>query len=169
MSYLGARCRISPTIHHGAALSPAEIAQCRGMSPADCLTDSCPPPLRSSPDAYGKPLPVELGDAGQWYDRAQKAGLRTAPASAISQVPPGSIAVWNDGKFGHVDVVIRNDGSALHVSEANWGRVPQAASKFERDNAITSSFNHHEERSLSYAAAATRSKSYKLAGFILPE
>jgi surface antigen len=121
------------------------------------------------PKITGKPLPAELGDAGQWYDRAQKAGLRTAPASAISQVPPGSIAVWNDGKFGHVGVVIRNDGSALHISEANWGRVPQAASKFERDNVITSSFNRHEERKLSYAAAATRSKSYKLVGFILPE
>lgn len=121
------------------------------------------------PKISGKPLPDGLGDAGKWYESAQKAGLRTAPASAISQVPPGSIAVWSDGKFGHVGVVVRNDGAALHITEANWGRVPQSATKFERENTITSSFNRHEERTLAYSAAATRSKTYKLEGFILPE
>lgn len=121
------------------------------------------------PKVTGKPLPANLGDAGQWYQNAQKAGLKTAPKTAIEQVPPGAIAVWSDGKFGHVGVVIRNDGKSLQVSEANWGPLASGATKFEKDNVITSRFNRHDERTLKYADAETRNGNYKLEGFILPE
>lgn len=121
------------------------------------------------PKITGEPLPAELGNAGQWYTNAQSLGMKTAPPSDAGLVPPGSIAVWDDGKLGHVGVVTRNDGSALEISEANWGPVRADASQFERENAITASFNRHAERKLSHTAAQVRSGTYKLAGFILPE
>lgn len=116
----------------------------------------------------GKPLPADLGEAGEWYEAAKAKGLKTAPAEAIDKVPPGAIAVWDDSEDGHVAVVISNSGTELVVTEANFGRFATGASKFERDNAITASFNKHEERTLAYAGARERGK-YKLLGFILPE
>ena len=109
-----------------------------------------------------------MGDAGQWYDKAQKAGLKTATADSIAQVPPGSIAVWTDGQFGHVAVIIRNDGKSLHITEANWGPMAAGATKFEKNKLITASFNRHEERTLAYSQAQARD-AYKLVGFIVPD
>ena len=122
------------------------------------------------PKITGKPLPAGLGDAGQWYEKAQQAGLKTAAADAMAKVPAGSIAVWSDGKFGHVAVVVRNDGTSLHITEANWGRMRDDATEFEKKNMITKSFNKHEERTLAYADARERDGgTYKLVGFIVPD
>jgi surface antigen len=121
------------------------------------------------PQITGKPLPAGLGDAGQWYEKAKQSGLKTTSADAIGHVPPGSIAVWSDGKAGHVAVVVRNDGKSLQVTEANWGKLSPGATRFEKDNIITSSFNKHEERTLGYTQAQSRGGSYKLVGFIVPE
>jgi surface antigen len=117
----------------------------------------------------GKNLPIR-GDAGQWYAAAQQAGLPTAPKTDIAKIPPGSIAVWSDGQAGHVAVVTKNEPGQLTVSEANWGGPRKDATKFERDNIITSRFDKHDERPLKYADAEGRMNGkYQLLGFILPE
>lgn len=45
-------------------------------------------------------VPAGLGNAKDWFANAQKVGLPTIGPTASP--PPGSVAVWNTGAFGHV-------------------------------------------------------------------
>lgn len=119
---------------------------------------------------YGKYGTQDLsfrGNAADWYSEANRLGLRTLPAGDIASVPPGAIAVWDNGGAGHVAIVVDNTGSGLTLSEANWGQLPDKASAYEKDHIVTKEFGKHQERTIQYTGLANRS-GYTLLGFILP-
>ena len=109
------------------------------------------------------------GDAQNWLGKGKAAGWKTLDKSKISEAPAGAAVVWQYGSFGHVGIVVRNDGKGLLVTEANWGHLdPSFPTKWAKDNVITVRFNKHDERPLTYAQAANRGN-YVLIGFVLPE
>ncbi|MEU6034428.1 CHAP domain-containing protein [Actinomadura sp. NPDC047616] len=57
---------------------------------------------------------VNWGDAKTWDDAAKKVRLKVDRTPKV-----GNIAVWNDGRFGHVAYVARVDGSKIVVEEYN--------------------------------------------------
>ena len=64
-------------------------------------------------------IPAGLGNANQWFERAQARGLAVAGPTAIP--PVGAVAVWNTGALGHVaEVVGTLPGGGIQVSEENW-------------------------------------------------
>lgn len=63
-------------------------------------------------------VPAGLGDAGQWLANAQKVGLPTIGPTATP--PPGSVAVWGTGTFGHVAEVTGQVAGGFTVAEENF-------------------------------------------------
>lgn len=64
-------------------------------------------------------IPPGLGNARDWFANAQKAGLPTVGAGATP--PPGSVAVWSTGAFGHVaEVIGALPGGGFQVAEENF-------------------------------------------------
>ncbi|HHJ6477583.1 TPA: peptidoglycan hydrolase PcsB, partial [Streptococcus pyogenes] len=56
------------------------------------------------------------GNGGQWAYSAQAAGYRTGSTPMV-----GAIAVWNDGGYGHVAVVVEvQSASSIRVMESNY-------------------------------------------------
>ncbi|HER9545972.1 TPA: CHAP domain-containing protein [Streptococcus pyogenes] len=56
------------------------------------------------------------GNGGQWAYSAQAAGYRTGSTPMV-----GAIAVWNDGGYGHVAVVVEVQSSSnIRVMESNY-------------------------------------------------
>lgn len=61
-------------------------------------------------------IPAGLGNANQWFGRAQAMGLPTGQTPVV-----GSVAAFNTGPFGHVaEVVSVQDATHFKVSEENW-------------------------------------------------
>lgn len=68
-------------------------------------------------------VPAGLGDANQWFQRAQEKGLPTGQAPAV-----GSVAVWGAGPgtsaFGHVAEVVALIPGGFRVAEENFTGGP---------------------------------------------
>ncbi len=66
-----------------------------------------------------------VGNAGEWFSRAQQAGVETTDAS---HPVPGAIAVFGGGGYGHVAIVksVNENGSfvvsEMNVVNTNYGR-----------------------------------------------
>lgn len=55
------------------------------------------------------------GNGGQWADSARREGY------SVGETPKtGSVAVWNDGGYGHVAVVVGVKGNQIQVKESNY-------------------------------------------------
>ena len=124
--------------------------------------------------ATGIALPF-TGNASGWYGQAKNTeGFRVIPATDISKAPPGAIAVWDNGGYGHVAFVKSNDGAnSITFAEANWGKIDtegktEDAITFLRKEAITRRFNRVDLHPKTYADAQIRSPNYKLLGFMIP-
>src|SRR5205085_37010 len=63
-------------------------------------------------------IPGGLGNAADWLRNAQAAGLPTI--GPTNSPPPGSVAVWNTGTFGHVAEVVGTVPGGFQVAEENW-------------------------------------------------
>lgn len=72
-------------------------------------------------------IPAGLGNAYQWYARAQQKGLPTIGPTLSP--PVGAVAVWGpglpgSGGFGHVAEVIRQTANGFLVAEENFSGGP---------------------------------------------
>lgn len=63
-------------------------------------------------------VPAGLGNANEWLANAQKMGLPTIGPTASP--PPGAVAVWGTGAFGHVAEVVGQVPGGFQVAEENW-------------------------------------------------
>lgn len=63
-------------------------------------------------------IPPGLGNARDWFANAAKAGLPTIGPTTTP--PPGSVAVWGTGAFGHVAEVVGTVPGGFKVAEENW-------------------------------------------------
>lgn len=68
-------------------------------------------------------IPAGLGNANQWLTNAQARGLPTIGPNAAP--PPGSVAVWGNGPFGHVAEVVGQIPGGFQVSEENFTGLGQ--------------------------------------------
>jgi surface antigen len=117
------------------------------------------------------------GHAKDWIERAkaQPDRFTVLPASDIAKAPPGAIAVWSGGSYGHVGFVDSNDGkNSVTFAEANWGPAQKTGNPqvdaFMKSEAITDNFNKVSINQRSYEGAASRnSGGLSLIGFILPK
>lgn len=62
-------------------------------------------------------IPSGLGNANEWFANAASKGFQTI--GPTSSPPPGSVAVWNTGQFGHVAEVVGLIPGGFQVSEEN--------------------------------------------------
>lgn len=63
-------------------------------------------------------IPAGLGNANQWLAKAKSMGLPTIGPTASP--PPGSVAVWSTGAFGHVAEVVGSVPGGFRVAEENF-------------------------------------------------
>lgn len=112
---------------------------------------------------------ISWGHAKDWYKKGGGAGWKTLGRKEIAKAPAGAMIVWDDGGFGHVGIVVRNDGNRILVTEANFALLNRKfPEKWLSANPVTLSFNKHIENDLPYANAKNRGR-YSLIGFVLPE
>ena len=93
------------------------------------------------------------GNASAWLNNAQAAGWLTSNLICVNSAPNGTIAVWDDGGYGHVAVVRYWNSAGLQIDEMNWYR-----------------FNVVDSRWLTWQQAQRIGKygQYRLVGFIFP-
>ena len=112
------------------------------------------------------------GNAKDMVTNAKSAGWKTLSGQDIDKAPAGALIVWH-GPFGHVGVVVSNDGKTLTITEANAGNSfepNRPGHAWRKSNAITERFNKHDERKFSYKEARSHNwTGFGLAGFVIPQ